>query len=91
MIAWISNSNITLDESDIKYKEKFFESITKQNNHLSKNISSLEDGENKLICCSSLILVGLSFKDQNEFYEASTIALHKNGKVNTLFKNKHKK
>ena len=30
-------------------------------------------------------------KDQKEFYETSTIALHKHGKVNTLFRNKHKK
>ena len=30
-------------------------------------------------------------KDQKEFYETNTIALHKNAKVNTLFKNKHKK
>ena len=30
-------------------------------------------------------------KDKEEFYEANTIALHKDGKVNTLFKNKHKK
>ncbi len=30
-------------------------------------------------------------KDKKDFYESTTIALHKNGKVNTLFKNKHKK
>ena len=30
-------------------------------------------------------------KDQNEFYEANTIALHKDAKIKTLFKNKHKK
>ena len=29
--------------------------------------------------------------DQKDYYEATTIALHKDGKVNTLFKNKHKK
>ncbi len=29
--------------------------------------------------------------DQKEFYEANTIALHKDGNINTLFKNKHVK
>ena len=29
--------------------------------------------------------------EQEEFFEANTIALHKDGKVNTLFKNKHRK
>ena len=29
--------------------------------------------------------------EKNEFYEASTIALHKEGQINTLSKNKHKK
>ena len=62
LIAWISNSNLTIDESSPKYKEKFILSITKQANHLSINIDSSEDYENKLICCSSLILVGLTFK-----------------------------
>ena len=65
LIAWISNSNLTIDESSPKYKEKFILSITKQANHLSINIDSSEDDENKLICCSSLILVGLTFKNQN--------------------------
>ena len=64
LIAWISNSNLTLSGSDLKYKEKFILSITKQTNHLSQNIDSLQDDENKLICCSSLILVGLAFKNQ---------------------------
>ena len=30
-------------------------------------------------------------KDQKEFYEANTIALHKDAEINTIFKNKHKK
>ena len=77
LISWISNSNITLDESDIRYKEKFFASIMKQNNHLSKNVGSLDDGESKLICCSTLVLVGLSFKNQNEMYEQGLSMLQK--------------
>jgi len=77
LIAWISNSNLTIDESSPKYKEKFILSITKQANHLSINIDSSEDDENKLICCSSLILVGLTFKNQNKHYRSSLSILQK--------------
>ena len=61
LIAWISNSNLTLDVSSKNYKEKFISSLIKQTNHLSINIDNLKDNENKLICCSLLILVGLVF------------------------------
>jgi len=77
LISWISNSNITLDESDVKYKEKFFASIAKQNNHLSKNVGGLDDGKNKLICCCALILIGLSFKSQDKFYDQGLSLLQK--------------
>jgi len=77
IIAWISNSNLTLDESNPKYKKKIFSNIIKQANHLYKNINSLEDGENKLICLSSLILVGLTFKNQNKYFELGLASLQK--------------
>ena len=77
LIAWISNSNLTIDESGLKYKEKFISSITKQANHLSTNIDSLEDDESKLICCSSLILVGLTFKNQHKHYKSGLSILQK--------------
>jgi len=77
LIAWISNSNLTIDESGLKYKEKFILSITKQANHLSINIDSLENNENKLICCSSLILVGLTFKNQYKHYKSGLSILQK--------------
>ena len=77
LIAWISNTNLTLDESELKYREKFILSITKQTNHLSININNLEDDENKLSCCSSLILVGLIFKNQYKYYESGLSILKK--------------
>jgi len=77
LIAWISNSNLTIGESSLKYKEKFILSITKQTNHLSKNIDNLEDDENKLICCSSLILVGLAFKNQYKYCKLGLSSLQK--------------
>jgi len=56
------------------------------------NIDDMIKGD--VMFCATAITNGdlaNGIKDQKEFYESSTIALHKNGKVNTLFKNKHKK
>ena len=77
IISWISNLNLTFDNSKPNYKEKFILSIIKQINHLSKNIENIEDEENKLICCSSLILVGLTFENQNKKYKLGLLVLKK--------------
>ena len=56
------------------------------------NIDDMIKGD--VMFCATAITDGdlaKGIKDQKEFYEANTIALHKDGKVNTLFKNKHKK
>tara|TARA_B100001250_G_scaffold233543_1_gene200523 strand:- start:460 stop:1038 length:579 start_codon:yes stop_codon:yes gene_type:complete len=56
------------------------------------NIDDMIKGD--VMFCATAITNGdlaNGIEDQQEFYEASTIALHKNGKINTLFKNKHKK
>ncbi len=77
LIAWISNSNLTIDGCSLKYKEKFISNITKQANHLAINIDSLENDESKLTCCSSLILVGLTFKNQYKHYKSGLTILQK--------------
>ena len=77
LIAWISNSNLTIDGCSLKYKEKFISNITKQANHLAINIDSWENDENKLTCCSSLILVGLTFKNQYKHYKLGLTILQK--------------
>ena len=41
IIAWSSNADITLEGSDKIYKEKFFLSLIKQSNFLSKNLNNL--------------------------------------------------
>ena len=56
------------------------------------NIDDMIKGD--VMFCATAITNGdlaNGINDQKEFYEANTIALHKDGKVNTLFKNKHKK
>ena len=63
IIAWLSNTDITFDKSTNEYKEKFFLSITKQTNHLLKNIKSLRYDSDRIICCAGIILTGLIFKE----------------------------
>ena len=56
------------------------------------NIEDMIKGD--VMFCATAITDGdlvKGIKDQNEFFEANTIALHKKGKVNAIYKNKHKK
>ena len=63
-------------------------------NDLKKKYNIKDMIKDDVMFCATAITNGdlaEGIKDQNEFYEATTIALHKDGKVNTLLKNKHKK
>ncbi len=56
------------------------------------NIDDMIKGD--VIFCATAITNGdlaEGIKENDKFYEANTLALHKNGKVNKLFKNKHNK
>ncbi len=56
------------------------------------NIDDMIKGD-VMFCATAITNGDLAdgIKDKKEFFEASTIALHKDGKINTLFKNKIKK
>ena len=65
VIAWISNSKLSYNDSDESYKEKFNNSIKKQVNHLINEIGRSKWLNDKMIGCASIILTGLSYKDEN--------------------------
>jgi len=65
IISWASNFDITLEDSDKTYREKFFISIIKQSNFLLKNLNTLPYDSTKIICCSAIILSGIIFKENN--------------------------
>ena len=69
IIAWASNTDITLENSDKEYKDRFFLSIIKQSNFLSKNLNSLFHGPKKIICCAAIILSGMIFKENESSYK----------------------
>ncbi len=63
VISWISNSRLSYDESDQSYKEKFNSSIKKQINHLINEITRSRWVNDKMVGCSAITLVGLTYKD----------------------------
>ena len=63
IIAWSSNLDITLNEANEEYRNKFFLSIVKQSNFLLKNIKNLPLDSSRIACCSAIILSGLIFKE----------------------------
>ena len=77
IIAWSSNTDITLEDSDKEYKKKFFISLIKQSNFLSKNIGNLFDEPSKIICCAAIILSGMIFEKNNSNYKIGIKELEK--------------
>jgi uncharacterized heparinase superfamily protein len=63
IIAWLSNSQLTYEDSDDNYKKKFNNIIKKQINHLINEIKASEWVDDKMISCSAVILSGLSYQD----------------------------
>ncbi len=69
IIAWLSNHQLTYEDSDQVYKTKFDHMIQKQANHLLNEIKNPNQRENKLIGCSAIILVGLAYKNEKNYIE----------------------
>ncbi len=63
IIAWISNSKLTYENSDLDYKLYFNNLIKKQTNHLINEIKRSEKLDDKIIGSTAIILVGLSYED----------------------------
>tara|TARA_B100000902_G_scaffold392236_1_gene444327 strand:+ start:1406 stop:3034 length:1629 start_codon:yes stop_codon:yes gene_type:complete len=67
IIAWLSNHNLTIEESDEDYLSLFNQMIQKQTNHLINEINSSKIINDKIICCAAIILVGLGYKDEKNY------------------------
>ena len=77
IIAWSSNTDITLENSDKDYKEKFFISLIKQSNFLLKNLNNLLYEPSKIISCSAIILSGMIFEENQSNYKIGIKELEK--------------
>ena len=79
IIAWISNSKLTYENSEGKYKNKFNTIIQKQINHLINEIEKSKLFDDKMIGCAAIILTGLSFKE-DKYLNFGLTLLKKNNK-----------
>jgi len=77
IIAWLSNSKLTYDDSDADYKAKFNNIIKKQINHLINEIEKSKWVNDKMIACSAIILTGLSYKNKDGYLNTGLNILKK--------------
>ena len=67
IIAWLSNSKLSYEESDNDYKKKFNKIIIKQTNHLIYLTNKSKPLDDKIIGCTAIILVGLCFQNEKRY------------------------
>ncbi len=67
IISWLSNHQLTYEESDQEYRKEFDFIIQKQTNHLINEIKDSKDVEDKIIGCSAIILSGLSYQNNKNY------------------------
>ena len=77
IIAWLSNHDLTYEESRDQYKTDFNIIIQKQTNHLINEINRSKFIEDKIIGCASIILVGLCYKSEKNYLSFGTTFLKK--------------
>jgi len=76
IISWLSNHQLTYEDSEKEYRIKFDHSIQKQTNHLLNEIKNSIKFENKMIGCAAIILTGLAYQN-NENYLSNGLNLLK--------------
>ncbi len=77
IISWLSNHQLTYENSDVEYRSIFDHIIKKQTNHLVNEINNSKNFENKMIICSAILLTGLAYKDEKGYLETGLNILKK--------------
>ena len=67
IISWLSNHQLTYEDSDQRYRTTFNHMVQKQTNHLLNEIKNSEEVENKMIGCAAIILTGLAYKNEKQY------------------------
>ena len=67
IISWLSNHQLTYEDSDREYMKMFDHIIQKQTNHLLNEIKNSKKVENNMIGCAAIILTGLAYKDNRNY------------------------
>ncbi len=69
IISWLSNHQLTYENSNEKYRSIFNHMIQKQTNHLLNEIKNSNKIENKMIGCAAIILTGLAYKNEKHYLD----------------------
>ncbi len=69
IISWLSNHQLSYNESDKEYRSMFDHMIQKQTNHLLNEIKNSKHLENKIVGCSAIILTGLCYKIEKNYLD----------------------
>ena len=77
IIAWISNSKLTYEDSNEEYKNKFNLIIQKQINHLINDIEKSKFIDHKMVGCAAIILTGLSINEKDKYLNFGLALLKK--------------
>ena len=67
IISWLSNHQLSYNESNEEYRSVFDYMIQKQTNHLINEIKNSKNLEDKIIGCSAIILTGLCYKIDKKY------------------------
>ncbi|MDC3041860.1 heparinase II/III-family protein [Candidatus Pelagibacter sp.] len=67
IISWLSNHQLTYEDSDQRYRTTFDHMIQKQTNHLLNEIKNSKEVENRMIGCAAIILTGLAYKNEKQY------------------------
>ena len=67
VISWLSNHQLSYEDSDKEYRIKFDHCIQKQVNHLLSEIKNSNDFENKMVGCAAIILTGLAYQNKKNY------------------------
>ncbi|MDA8766188.1 heparinase II/III-family protein [Candidatus Pelagibacter bacterium] len=77
LISWLSNHQLTYEDSDKEYRIKFDHCIQKQANHLLNEIKNSNDFQNKMIGCAAIILTGLAYQNNKNYLDNGLKILRK--------------
>jgi len=77
IISWLSNHQLTYEDSDKEYRIKFDHCIQKQANHLLSEIKNSNDFQNKMIGCAAIILTGLAYQNNKNYLDSGLNILKK--------------
>ncbi len=69
IISWLSNHQLTYEDSGPEYRSNFNHIIQKQTNHLLNEIKNSKEVENKMIGCAAIILTGLSYENEKQYLD----------------------